>query len=113
MAGAGQFSPNRFAVSSANPSAAYVSATEFAQLSGLSLSTVSRYLKRGLLPKLQPGGPRCRVLIPCDALEAFRRSSDAIGTEPDGTNSEAPPASAHSQTPPCLSGPVPRWLRKR
>ena len=113
VAGAGQFSSNRFAVSSANPSAAFISASEFAQLSGLSPSTVGRYLKRGLLPKVQPGGPRCRVLIPRDALNTYRQDPESLETEPSGTDPEAPSASAPPAMPVRLSGPAPRWLRRR
>ena len=111
MAGTGWFGPYRIAVSSANPSLAYVSANEFAHLRGLFLSTVRRYLKSGLLPNAQPGGPRYRVLIPRDALDAFRRNPDAVGTEPEDTHSETPCA-PHLDLPSRRSGPVPRWLRQ-
>ena len=45
----------------------FLSPAEFSSHSGISLSTVWRYLADGLLPKVQPGGPRCRVLIPIEA----------------------------------------------
>ena len=54
-----------------------VSPKEFAVFSGLSLSTVRRYLADGRLPKIQPGGHRGRVLIPCDVLERVR-ADDAV-----------------------------------
>ena len=41
----------------------YLSPHEFSGLSGLSLATVRRYLKRGRLPYRQPAGRRGRILI--------------------------------------------------
>jgi hypothetical protein len=50
---------------------AFLSPADFARHSGLSLSTVSRYLASGRLPKIQFGGRRCRVLIPRAALDGL------------------------------------------
>lgn len=82
----------------------YCSPTEFSQRSGLSVVTVRRYLRSGLLPFVQLGGRRHRILIPCDAIERFRQPPAAeprVGADPSSEPSKATP----------LSGPVPRWLR--
>jgi excisionase family DNA binding protein len=60
----------------------YLSPQAIADLSGLSLSTVHRYLDKGKLPKEQPGGKRCRVLIPRDALESTNRNGESAGDTP-------------------------------
>jgi hypothetical protein len=82
----------------------YCSPAEFSRRSGLSVATVRRYLRRGLLPHVQPGGRRHRILIRCDAAEQFRHPPAA---QP---RAEADPPDAPSKPTP-LSGPVPRWLR--
>ena len=58
---------------------AYLTPEEFAHLSGLSLSTVRRYLADGRLPKVQPGGPRCRVLIPRQQFPAIKKTRENGG----------------------------------
>ena len=82
------------------PAAAFVSPAEYAARTGLSRATVTRRLKDGALPRLQPGGPRTRVLIPVAAL--------------------APPAAAPGKTLSCERpaapparprGPKPKWTR--
>ncbi len=79
----------------------YLSPQEFSRLSGLSLATVHRYLKKGRLPYRQPGGPRSRILIPAVALEAA------------ATVAEITPAALVKAAPavpsPRLPGPRPRW----
>ncbi|OWK39761.1 helix-turn-helix domain-containing protein [Fimbriiglobus ruber] len=81
----------------------YCSPTEFSRRSGLSVVTVRRYLRSGLLPFVQLGGRRHCILIPCDAIERFQLPSTA---QP---SAEADPSSKPSKSAP-LSGPVPRWL---
>ena len=100
-------------MSSVNPSAAYLSPEQFAQLSGYSLSTVHRYLKRGLLPKVQPGGPGCKVLIPCNALDSLTPDLNATQAGSDQAAFEASPiiAPATTETPSRLSGPCPAWMK--
>jgi hypothetical protein len=46
----------------------YESPADFARRTGLSLSTVRRYIAAGRIPVAQPGGFRGRVLIPQGAL---------------------------------------------
>ena len=47
----------------------YLTPQEMVEKAGISLSTVWRYIRAGRFPIVQPGGPRCRVLIPRDALQ--------------------------------------------
>ncbi len=89
------------------PQRLYVSPLEYVQLSGLSLSTVHRYLKSGRIPFEQPGGPRSRILIPVNALQQ-RPSSHDSAEEP---SADAPLTSQSNQRP--SSGPQPRWMNKR
>ncbi len=59
-----------------------VSPQEFVVLSGLSIATVRRYIAGGRLPCIQPGGRRCRVLIPrkrCPVHQRFQRWRDEEG----------------------------------
>jgi excisionase family DNA binding protein len=61
----------------------YLSVEEFARRSGFGESTIWRYLRKGKLPKYQPGGARCRVAIPEDALQkaiAWSASSPSAAT---------------------------------
>ena len=81
----------------------HLSPQEFAQQSGLSLSTVHRYLKAGHLPKLQLAGPRGRVLIPRSALASIQEQA-SVPPVPR-------PATANKPSSPKLSGPTPKWLK--
>ena len=59
----------------------FLSPQEFAAKSGISLVSVRRYIAAGRLPSVQPGGRRCRVLIPQSALAQFTKVADvALGT---------------------------------
>ena len=92
----------------------YASPDEFAGLTGLSMATVRRYLRDGRLPKVQPGGKRCRVMIPRDALEEFLPSSYASGESTDvpmadNTAVSSPPTTSTPRD----HGPVPRWMERR
>lgn len=86
------------------PERLYVSPQEFAELSGLSLSTVHRYLKSGRIEFVQPGGPRSRILISRHALQKKTPEADKGGTPGDST-------SADTDKQP-VSGPRPRWMKK-
>ena len=81
----------------------YFSVAEFAQRTGLSETTVRRYLKKGLLPRYQPGGRRSRVLIPAAALTETREKESA----PTGSNS--PPPTKEIAVTKNNPGPTPRW----
>ena len=100
-------------MSSVDPSAEFLSPEQFAQHSGYSLTTVHRYLKRGLLPKIQPGGPRSKVLIPRNALDSL---SSGLGTATAGSDQAAakvspPVAAATEALSSRLSGPRPAWMK--
>ncbi|WP_428306234.1 helix-turn-helix domain-containing protein [Lacipirellula sp.] len=49
----------------------YLTPYQAVAVTGLSLSTVWRYIRSGKLPVYQPGGPRCRVMIPREALQGI------------------------------------------
>jgi hypothetical protein len=90
----------------------YLSPQQFSAHSGLSLSTVHRYLRQGRLPFRQPAGRRGRVLIPRDALEVL--TGDTLSQDLD-QGATPPPTAAPAQppvTPTRLPGPRPKWTRK-
>ncbi len=81
---------------------------------GLSESTVRRYIKKNRLPFAQPGGPRSRILIPADALtshEAPKKPDDGTrGPAADGFPPETKtPTNNISRER--LPGPKPRGAR--
>jgi hypothetical protein len=86
----------------------FISPTKFAEFSGLSLVTVRRYVADRRLPSIQPGGRRCRVLIPLSALDPFFLATNAKrGRQhslPDPSASVTPLPMAKE-----LPGPAPRW----
>ena len=86
----------------------YRSPHEYAAHTGLSIATVRRYLKLGRLPKHQPGGPRCRVLIPMSAVEALDVAPVPIPVHIPAN--EAPP---NVPPRPRLAGKLPNWLSSK
>jgi hypothetical protein len=105
-------SPGRPDNSHEIPISEYLTPHDFAQLSGLSISTVRRYLDDDKLPKIQPGGKRCRVLIPRNALD-FIKPIEKQRPEASPDETEAPAnANKDKPKPAANSGPQPRW-RKR
>ena len=42
---------------------------ELSQVSGLSVATLRRYVQKGKIKALQPGGPGCKLLFRPDALD--------------------------------------------
>jgi len=88
----------------------YLSPAEFAAAHGLSLTTVRRYLKLGMLPMVQPGGPRHRVLVRVDALKTSFAAN--VPGQPRAERGAAEPTI--NPTPNQISkpkGPKPRWLK--
>jgi excisionase family DNA binding protein len=81
----------------------FLSPHEFASCSGLSLVTVRRYVDDGRLPAAQPGGHRCRVLIPRSALADFTKKIPTAGRS--STKNITPTPTRKSP-----AGPAPRWL---
>jgi hypothetical protein len=97
-------------------SADFLSPAQFASASGLSPATVARYLAAGLLPKVQPGGPRHRVLIPASVLARLpetdgRQDTTAVvhANNDDVVASTSQSESNRSRR----SGPEPRWKSRR
>jgi excisionase family DNA binding protein len=85
----------------------YLSPTQFLALSGLSLSTVRRLLASGLLPFVQPGGKRCRILIPRSALESLTDSAA------ESVNFPTVPTKENTQSNESVrSGARPRWKQQ-
>jgi hypothetical protein len=94
----------------------FFSPQQFSEYSHLSLSTVHRYLKRGKLPYVQPGGERCRILIPASALTNQPSKSTSCCIANGTANSVG--AVDHPNYPAAipqerLPGPEPRWARGR
>lgn len=84
----------------------FLSPHEFATLCGLALITVRRYLADGRLPAVQPGGRRCRVLIPRSALNLFTKVGD-VAHAARRPSTDKPTAMPKRKSP---AGPTPRWL---
>ncbi|WP_020471427.1 winged helix-turn-helix domain-containing protein [Zavarzinella formosa] len=90
-----------YPASLARGDAEFLSPAEYARRSGLSKATVSRRLKDGSLPRLQPGGPGTRVLIPAAALQ--------IPASPVPKALDSRPNPAPHDRP---RGPRPAWKRR-
>jgi hypothetical protein len=77
------------------------------------MATVRRYLKDGRVPSVQPGGARCRVLIPVAAVEHFLCTStdtnDSVGTPA----ADAPGECNTFDHDERRHGPEPHWTRRR
>ena len=84
----------------------YISVEEMIIQSGLSASTIRRWIKRGVLPHLQPGGTHSRVLIPADALDQLKPVPVAVPTSTAQPTVEIPP------TPPQRRNSSPKWRRQ-
>lgn len=85
----------------------FLSPQEFAASSGLSVVTVRRYLADGRLPAFQPGGRRCRVLIPRSALNQFTAT---LGVSRKSRQSITVTKDIIMPSTKTLAGPPPRWL---
>lgn len=95
----------------------FLTLKEFSALTGLSPSTIRRLVHEGLLPCLQPGGRKHRLLFEADALCC---ATNACRKPQDGTqSSQADLAHPAAQMSPALTtpvhtkdgGPGPRWKR--
>lgn len=86
----------------------FLSPQEFAAISGLSLVTVRRYLAAGRVPSVQPGGRRCRVLIPRSALSQFTKAVDVVFATDQAAAKQATSACSVSIAKK-LPGPAARW----
>ena len=79
----------------------HLSIEEFSQQSGLAVVTIRRYVQKGRIPFVQPGGRKHRILIPIDALHDLQNPVPTQPAEP------TPQPAAH----PVRSGPKPRWFK--
>lgn len=80
----------------------HLSIEEFSQQSGLAAVTIRRYLRKGKIPFVQPGGRKHRILIPVQALQNLQNPIPLKLPEP----ARQPTAQ------PVLSGRKPRWLKR-
>lgn len=78
----------------------FLSVDEFSASSGLSTSTVRRLIAAQRIPTFQPGGPRCRILIPEDMLNGTTQASPTAHPEVHSSSAKPP-----------IPGPRPRWQR--
>jgi excisionase family DNA binding protein len=89
----------------------YIDKRELASRTGLSVSTIQRYIDAGKIQCYQPGGKHCRVLFPANAVEVARRIASQ-GAQQSCLNSSNLPSkplvSAKS-----LPGPSPRWRNSK
>ena len=78
----------------------YLSIEELSASTTLSISTLRRLYKQGLIVGYQPGGPRTRIVFPPDAIEQVSRAT----SEPPctGTPSKSPKTAQR--------GPRPQWM---
>jgi excisionase family DNA binding protein len=80
----------------------YLTTVELSDVTGLSVSTIQRLCRKGLLRFYQPGGPRTRMVFPPDAIEQATESNQkATGLPPGDT------LAASSESP--QRGPRPKW----
>jgi excisionase family DNA binding protein len=79
---------------------------ELAAATTLSVSTIRRLLKRGVIVGHQPGGRRCRIMFPPDAIER------ATGAEKQAEAEPAPGVSPPGATKSPPRGPQPKWLQR-
>ena len=56
----------------------FISMKELAQIGGVSTRTVKRWIKKGIVPIFQPGGPGTAVLIPKSQLRLDMLPTDFL-----------------------------------
>jgi len=88
----------------------YFSPDQFAEMSGLSIATVRRYLATGKISSIQPGGCRCRKLIPVSVLDSFLRERP-VATSTGKNSSNSKHISHHQYPKTSISGSKPNWLK--
>src|SRR5262245_52035124 len=72
---------------------------ELSRRSGVSVSTLRRYARRGTIEALQPGGPRCMLLFRPDALASAKATSSGASEPTSETPRKGP-----------LPGHRPKWM---
>jgi hypothetical protein len=83
----------------------FLTIEELAATTTLSVSTLRRLHRRGLIVGYQPGGPRTRIIFPLDAIEQIARTSSTSAVETAKPN--------HEVAKPMRRGPQPKWLNAR
>jgi excisionase family DNA binding protein len=80
----------------------YLTTVELSEVTGISVSTIQRLRRKGVLPFYQPGGPRTRIVFPPDAIEQATEANHKVtGLPPNDT------VAASSENP--QRGPRPKW----
>ena len=83
----------------------HFSPRQFAEVTGLSLKTVHRRLRAGVLPAEQSGGRGSAWRI--DYFEYLRRLANASANSPEESSNDPLPADCDSDEK--LAGPLPHW----
>lgn len=108
-----QSEPQRLSETRGRP--AYLTTSQLMARTGLSLATVHRYVKKGRLPSLQPGGKGAKLLFPPDAVEiAAAAAAEKAGRELGVYSHPSRMPAGHTTSPndmpsTKLPGPRPRW----
>jgi hypothetical protein len=88
----------------------FLSIAELALKSGLSVSTIDRLVKDGIIPVIQPGGRRKRKLFCADVLEQLASQTTPSASRPQTSSSPTSCESAHQDNAPVqIPGPRPKW----
>ena len=92
-----------------------ISPEEYADRTGLSMSTVRRYLKAGRIPAAQLGGFRCRWLISTAALSTLARDrqTERVASSAGETTTATADSEVDNREPSRLRGPTPRWKQRK
>jgi excisionase family DNA binding protein len=83
----------------------YLTVAEFARRCGVYHRTVRRWIVNGVIPSVQPSGPRSRILIPVAAIHQLGMS-DRPATEDPSTSSTG---SNEANAPKRRRGRRPGW----
>lgn len=86
--------------------ARYLTIEELAAATTLSVSTIRRLVKQGVIVAHQPGGPRHRIVFPPDAIEQVAKSAKP----PEAESVPSAPPSGCAGRP--QRGPPPKWSRR-
>lgn len=85
--------------------ARYLTIEELAAATTLSISTLRRLVKKGVIVGHQPGGPRHRIVFARDAIEQVVDAAQPSGAPPTNV-----PRS--DGTPRPRRGPQPKWFQR-
>ena len=88
----------------------YVTYPELSALSGYSVSTLGRLARKGAIQKIQPGGPRTKVVFRPDVLDQLAKAPPELCT-PTGTPTRTSDTPEENPSP-LLPGPKPLWMQQ-